>query len=147
MAFRSHGQCKTPADFLPEKDRFNTMAPGNANTHGLSCVFVTAFLNVFFILVFGSNSALLTPIFEVPTFSCECACSITSIISIISAPSYGIGTLCVPHFRVAWYTEGREGFLLRVEWLIYVFDAIFMAGYLLLVVPPCPAVQSCRFQD
>ena len=30
-------------------------------------------------------------------------------------------------FRVVEYLGGREGPLLRVEWTIYVFDAVFMA--------------------
>jgi hypothetical protein len=60
--------------------------------HGLSCIYLTAFLDTFYVRVFGSNSAPQTP-------------------SIISALPDGIGTVCVP--RVVG--SGRWS----TSWLIY----------------------------
>jgi len=62
---------------------------------------------------------------------------------------YGISAIITIRniFRVAEYIAGREGFLLRVEWPIYVFDAVFMAVTMATFYWWYPPVQQFRVVD
>jgi RTA1 like protein len=62
---------------------------------------------------------------------------------------YGISAIITIRniFRVAEYIGGREGFLLRVEWPIYVFDAVFMAVTMAIFYRWYPRTQQFRIVD
>jgi RTA1 like protein len=62
---------------------------------------------------------------------------------------YGVSSILTIRniFRVAEYLGGREGFLLRVEWPIYVFNAIFMAVTMAIFYWWYPPAQQFRVVD